>query len=68
MAQVIDSRRLADFLKAEGYPLPESCAEVRMIVRPTGAILIEYDVLATAELLQLLGRALIAFAEPKAAP
>ena len=66
MPRVIDSRRLAEFLKAEGYPLPDSCAEVRMIVKPTGVILIQYDVMATDELCRLLGRALIAFAEPKA--
>jgi len=66
MAKVMNSQRLAAFLKAEGYPLPESCAEVRMIVRPTGVIYIEYDVMATDELLRLLGRALIAFTEPEA--
>jgi hypothetical protein len=66
MPRIIDSRRLAEFLKAEGYPLPDSCAEMRMIVKPTGVILIQYDVMATDELCQLLGRALIAFAEPKA--
>lgn len=58
MARIIHSKRLADALKAEGYPLPEACAEVRIVIRPTGAIMFQYDVFATDEILGKLGRAL----------
>ena len=58
MPRIIAAKRLADALKEAGYPLPNNCAEVRMVIKPTGAIMIQYDVYATDEILGQLGRAL----------
>ena len=55
---LVSTRGLAEALKAEGFPIPEHCAEARLLMPATGAFMLEYRVFVTADYLGQLGRAL----------
>lgn len=56
---------LAAALKAEEFPLPDNCREARVLMAVDSVVVIQYDVLATADDLAKLGRALQKVGEPK---
>ena len=58
MAYLLSTRRLVDALKAEGFPLPDDCAEARLVMRPADTFMIEYRVFVSEENLRKFGRAL----------
>ena len=63
MSTVIGTFRLEHALKAENFPLPEDCAEARLVMEPNSPFQIEYRVNVTTENLAKLGRALQRLAE-----
>ena len=62
-SRIITTRDLAQALEAEGYPLPEGCREVRLIMGVNTAFLLQFDVLVRDDKLEQLGRALQRLAE-----
>ena len=62
-SRLMSTRRLAEALKAEGFPLPEDCSEVRLVMGVNQAMLLQFDVYVRAENLVRLGRALIRIEE-----
>ena len=64
---LISTARLADALKAEGFPVPDQCAEARLLMPVRGVFTIEYRVFVTSENLGKLGRALQRLDAPPAA-
>jgi len=59
----MSTRPLDAALKAEGFPLPENCREVRLVLGVDAAMLLQYDVFVTSEDLDRLGRAFVRMAE-----
>ena len=58
MRHLMSTRNLADALKAEGFAIPENCAEARLIMGPNDPFVIEYRVFVDGANLDRLGRAL----------
>lgn len=56
---IATSYRLAEALKAEGFPLPVECASVRLLMSGPGEpMMLQYDVYLSTDDLAKLGRAL----------
>jgi hypothetical protein len=60
---IMTTRALYEALKAEGFPLPENCGEVRLVMGVNAVMLLQYDVFITDENLARLGLAFLRMAE-----
>ena len=58
MSIMVNTRRLVDALKDEGFPMPDQCREARVVMGVDRAFMVQYDVFLTNEDLAKLGRAL----------
>ncbi len=65
MARVISTYGLYEALKAEGFLLPDECADVQMLMPIDGMYQLAYKVNLRDEDLVKLGRALVRLAERK---
>lgn len=63
MSRVISTYKLYDTLKAEGFALPDECAEVYMTMPVDGMYQLHYTVNLRDEDLVKLGRALVKMGE-----
>jgi hypothetical protein len=61
--RIITTRHLGEALKAEDYPLPDGCREVRMVMGINTPFLLQFDVMPSGDNLAKLGRAFVRLAE-----
>ena len=63
MKLLTGGKALVEALRAEGYPLPEHVAEMRLVITPSRAMMLQYDLFISEEDLGRLGRAFVRLAE-----
>lgn len=63
MSRILSTRDLDKYLKAEGFPLPDDCAEIRLLLGVNKPFILQYDIFVSGENLARLGRAFVKMAE-----